>query len=458
MLKKLRFNLLAALSFCVLLLSACSDDGSSSSGSKGVARYTAIIYGQNGGDMEESIEGTMHDIKDIIGDEDDVRVLLVYKYGKGGKSFSGKLAYPGQLLYFEITKDTDLSKLKDSLAIVKDSIKFYDPEYLTSVINYAHDSLPAQEYLFFLEAHGEGFDFYDDYPKSMRNGLAKQAVKAVMQDEWVVSNFVEEAMTMNEFAEGIKNSKIPHFKAILFHNCLMGNMESLAEIYSYADYIMVSEHSLLTGRGELMTEIVEDLTKNADGEFEDVVKSAFEDKDVISSWKIGYVTRNYNGDFQFLRAAHIADLNPIFKKLSTRLIELYADEGMRRAIDKAADRTYKINEGGLLYDARDYANKLAEETKDETLKKIAKELDAALDSMTITRSMEAHYAKDAPLDHFGLSVVLISQDMYNENMLFFKAKNSESYELTTFHKETGWGDWLNTNTHTPKGNPFGQSM
>lgn len=462
MLKKIE---LCLLSLAVLLLAACSVDSTAGSddakGAKGIARYTVILYGQNGGDMEQSIEGTMHDIKDVVGDEDDVRVLVVYKYG-GGKKFSGKLAYPGQLLFFELTKNTDLTALKDSSAIVKGTVKFYDPDYIASVINYAHDSLPAQEYLFFLEAHGEGFSFEDDFPKSRRGesaALAKRSVSwALMQDEWIPFGANgNELMTLSELAEGIKKSKVPHFKSILFHNCLMGNMESVAEIYPYADYVMVSEHSLRSVRGELMTGVVEALTNNADDSFEDIVKGTLEDKEIKVSWKQGYAVANENGDFQLIKANMVADLNPIFKKLSSRLIELYDDETMRQAIDRAADRTYKPDAAFDLFDARDYAKKFAEETGDESLEKIAKELSDAFDAMTVTHAMEAHFSEKAPMDNYSLSIVLVDSAFYNGEMLSLEKKNRESYEQTVFHKETGWGDWLNVNAHMPAGNPHGQN-
>lgn len=448
-----------ALFLVLFALVACSDDSSSSASSEGVARYTVIIYGQNGGDMEESIEATMKDVRDVIGDEKDIRVLVVYKYGLDGKDFDGTMAYPGQLLFFELTRDTDLSSMKDSAAIVKDSIKFYDPDYLASVINYAHDSLPAQEYLFFLEAHGEGFSFESDYPKSKRGSLAKQAVMSVMEDEWVTYGEYgyNESMTMEEFATGIKKSKIPHFKAILFHNCLMGNLESMQEIYPYADYVMVSEHSLMTSRGELMTEIVDILTHDENGKFEEIVKGAFENRDVQVAWKTEYLPGEQNGDFQFLKAEKLANLTPIVKRLSSRLVTLYADEKVRPSIDLAADKCYRVADIYYLYDIRDYARKLAEETKDDSLVKISADLDNAFDSMTLAR-MEAHFAKDAPLDHFSLSVVLVDSATYNSGMSFTKAKKRDSYELTTFHKESGWGNWLNVNAHAPKGNPTGQDL
>lgn len=463
MLNKIRLYLLAALALIALLFTACSDDSSSSSAShkskNGVARYTAIIYGSDGGDMDQSIEGTMHDLQEILGDEDDVRVLLVYKYG-GGKVFTGTLAYPGQMVYTEITKDTDLSTLKDSSAIVEDSVKLYDPEYITSVINYAHDKLPAQEYLLFIEGHGVGYDFESDFPKSERGkALAKQsAVSAVVPDAWFpFGEYMAEAITMPELAKGIKKSKISHFKAIVFNTCLTANMETLNDIYSYADYLLASEHTLLSMRGELMTEVVEALINDSKGNFEDVIKGVFENNDFKVSFRSGYFEDNSNGDYQFIKTDKFAELAPIFKKLAKRLIELYANEKNRAAIDKATDKTYKLSYDRTFYDALDYANKLAEETKDKTLKEIAKDLEKAFDAVTLTRSLESHVREEAPLDRFTFSIVLVGNETYNEELTALPGRtNRDTYEYSSFHKETGWGDWLNTNAHEPTNNPYGE--
>lgn len=454
--------LLFALTLVISLFTACSDDSISISDNsqKGVARYTMILYGYFSGNGDFNFEGTMRNIQLSLKNKDDVRVLVVYKYG-GGVNFSGELAYPGQLLFFELTKDTDLSKLMDKSAIVEDSVKLYDPDFISSVINYAHDSLPAQEYVFSIFSHGAGYDFLADLPKSERNKskvLAKQTtVKAMVFDEWnPVGGYSAENLTMKELAKGIEKSKIQHFKALYFHNCLTGNMEELTEIYSYADYLLASEHSLYLLTGEMLASVVDALTEGGNEDFEEVIKTAFESNETKVVWKRHYIENGFNGDVQFIRTDKFADLNPIFKKLSKRLVELYADKSNRSAIDKAADKTYMMSPNNPLYDARDYAHKVAEKTKDKTLKSIAKELDEAFDAMFVTRALEAHYKEDAPLDHFSLSITLVDNVTYNEKMPYFNRTNRESYELTTFHKETGWGKWLNVNAHKPEGNPLGQ--
>ena len=84
-------------------------------------------------------------------------------------------------------------------------------------------------------------------------------------------------------------------------------------------------------------------------------------------------------------------------------------------------------------------------------------MDKALDAVTLSRSLESHVKEDAPLDHFSLSIVLVGNETYNDDIwALYGRTNRDSYEYSSFHKETGWGDWLNTNAHEPTGNPYGQ--
>ena len=61
------------------------------------------------------------------------------------------------------------------------------------------------------------------------------------------------------------------------------------------------------------------------------------------------------------------------------------------------------------------------------------------------------------LDHYTLSVCLLSRDVYTDN---YKSSNpdilnnyNEGYEKCDFHKLTGWGNWLNMNQQVLDSNP-----
>ena len=61
------------------------------------------------------------------------------------------------------------------------------------------------------------------------------------------------------------------------------------------------------------------------------------------------------------------------------------------------------------------------------------------------------------LDHYSLSVSLYHQDDYNYDFIGngakIKSNIGEGYEQCTFHKLTGWGNFLRINTGLPWGNP-----
>ena len=91
-----------------------------------------------------------------------------------------------------------------------------------------------------------GFDMDIDYEKDKRQPQPNEAAsrRAVLYDEWIVTEAGKEAMNMYEFLRGIFNSKVPHFQSIFFHNCLMGGVESLLDISLFCDYIVCSSHLL----------------------------------------------------------------------------------------------------------------------------------------------------------------------------------------------------------------------
>jgi len=64
------------------------------------------------------------------------------------------------------------------------------------------------------------------------------------------------------------------------------------------------------------------------------------------------------------------------------------------------------------------------------------------------------------LDRYSLSVCLYWQNCYDfdfvgaaGNPFGWIGNIGEGYEQSTFHKLTGWGNWLRINTGQPWGNP-----
>lgn len=183
---------------------------------------------------------------------------------------------------------------------------------------------------------------------------------------------------------------------------------------------------------------------------------------INESWK--------NGDYKLIRTAKLDAIISAAKRLADRLVALYPTQ--KEAIDRATQKVYRfftpimkdIVAPSLYYkftfmnpffDLADYAHLLAKETGDAEVATISADLDKAFNEAFV------HYAdintNEQHLDHYTLSVCLADNTTYKLNP---NAANSpylcsfdEGYEQTTFHKLTGWGNWLRTNQHYLWGNP-----
>ena len=181
---KTLFRILLVFAVAVLLPEGCCEDNPDG---PQPADYTVIIYGMAGGTMDHGIEGIWEETQTWLPDGK-IRVLALNKYGAESDKFSGKYGVPGEVLAFELDKDTRFESLHQEGADGKD-FKLYDPANLTALLNRAKNELPAKEYVLVLYGHGGGFYPYTDYPKT----------KGVLKDE-LLGN---ESMNMYELTTAI---------------------------------------------------------------------------------------------------------------------------------------------------------------------------------------------------------------------------------------------------------------
>lgn len=447
--KKIFFYILT-MTAVLLGMSACKGNGPDQpSGKK--AKYTIIVYGNAGGSMDNIIEGFWERAKPLMQSKD-VRLGVFYKYGKKSEDAPQKYANPGDLLLFELTPETKLDSLRYTAAMTGwEDFELYDPELLKITIDMMADTMPAENYVLLIWGHGGGFDPAADYPKELR-GDKNNVHKAVVYDEWLPTGpdaRSGEAMSMYELGEAIGKSKVPHFKAIFFHNCLIGNMETLDEIYDKADYLFSSMHALFSD-GTMIENLINALYANAD--FEAAGKAALAD---IKGWEDGYKEAEMNGDFNFIKTAEFASLEPVFARLSQRLVALYPTQSA--VIDQAFDKTYRITSAHPFFDALDFANQVTKATNDAELKTIAADLKTAFDKIWVSRR-RVICNPQASLDEFTLSMFMMDKETYAKQVGTYRYTYRDAYEYSRFHKKTGWGNWINTNTHTPQGNPTGQVL
>ena len=445
------------------------------------ARYTVFVYGNAGGTMDNIIEyGFWEKIQPLLKDPGNVRVVCFYKYGMKPtdekNSHPGKYADPGDIVWFELNDTTNLENIRNgglqAYGYEKEAkaMKLCDPKTVSAFIQISSLVCPAEQYVFSIWGHGNGLNPMADVPGKYEDPAAASATRGVIADEWNES----EELDMYELSTAIRSAGLNRLNTIFFHNCLMGNMETLTELRGLSDYIVASAHLLSSG-GELLTEYVRGLLEK--GNTEDAVAQMFErvrpawdqsyhdieedNGQIVESWK--------NGDYKLIRTAKLDAIISAAKRLADRLLALYPTQ--REAIDKATKEVYRFNtyiqnkqspEKSIVFtymfpffDLADYAHLLTKETGDAEMAAISADLDKAF------REAFVHYVdvstNEQHLDHYTLSVCLAHDKLYTVDFINsssdFLCNFDQGYEQTTFHKLTGWGNWLRTNQQLLWGNP-----
>lgn len=428
------------------------------------AKYTVFVYGNAGGEMDNVIEfGFWERVKQYLTDHDNVRVVCLYKYGKDEvkgdvHSFTGKYAEPGDIVWFELTDKTELNKIREDgmqaigMGEEAKKLKICDPNTLRMFLEFSSLACPADDYVFAIWGHGSGFDPMSDVPGKYQVLQSR----GVMTDEWVN----DEWMDMYEIYDALQAAGIERLNTLLFHNCFMGNIESLTQARTFADYILASGH-MLSSDGILLTEFVRGLVET--GNAESAGGLMFERS--TPSWQNGYMEDAEpgefpNGDYKMIRTDKFDDIISAVKDLSDRIIALYPTR--KDAIDRASGKVYRYYKYSYphvypFFDIADYAHKLAQETGDLQLASISNAIDDAFEEAFV------HYRdvnnSNQHLNHYTLSVCLLDKDFYNFD---YKTANpgknilsnfNEGYEKCDFHKLTGWGNWLKINEKRLTTNP-----
>ncbi len=424
------------------------------------SKFTVFVYGNAGGTMDIAIEeGFWEQAKKFLTDHDNVRVVCFYKYGKDlpQAPFSGKYANPGDIVWFELTSETDLDKIKDegfqAMGFGNQAIrlKLCDPDALKMFIEFSNLVCPAEQYVFSIWGHGSGFSPMTDVPG--KYDVSGSATRGVIADEWNE----REQLNMYELHDAIHASGIDHLNTLFFHNCMMGNLETLTEVKDCADYICCSSH-ILRSNGEVLTEFVRGLVDK--GNAEDAMAQMFERNTPV--WQDEYREDGSiaNGDYKMYRTDKFDGILDAAKHLADRLIALYPTQ--KDAIDCATSKVYRfIPMEGMefqdpFFDIADYAHLLAQETGDTQMKTIATEMDNAFKEAFV-HYRDVSWSKEH-LDHYTLSVCLAHQlyytyDFKSANSTMFPNNFDEGYEQSGFHKYTGWGNWLGMNEQSLGHNP-----
>lgn len=461
--KKTIFLMLAATIVLATALTSCSiadDPVTNPSGeTTDKARLTIIYYGTIGQDNDNTAEDMWKTAQQMLKEHKDVRMTVCWKYAKPDY-FGGQYAKPGDLVMFELTDTTDLSKIGENYAQNKPDQAMYDEQLLTDYINFAAKKAPAEKYCLWLYGHGAGFDITTDYEKDLRKPGGSQT-RGVLYDEWfpVSGNMARsDALNMYELMRGIYYSEIPHFDLILLYDCLMGNLETLYDLNIMADYMITAEHALPMNNIP-STEFLMSLGKNKD--LETACREGV--NNIPKTWDDTHhiIFVDWNGDFKLIKCDEMTKLLEPASALASRLQELYPT--MQAQLDTAVVHTYQVINQLEFYDFADYAHKVAEQTGDPQLQEISQKIDEAFDEMILARR-EVHGGTYGDLPKFSLSFILKNQESYEQQTLWGYTFE-EGYQYTNWHLLTDWGKWLKMNQQAPKdqknkvlGQPVGQAL
>ena len=451
MTNKMYFWVLTALFFCSIgMLTSCSSDDDNQEQTpkqqtekRDRARYTIMIYGNAGGQMDSYIEGMWEKLKPMLDDTTNVRVFVMYKYGNAGDEFSGKYGQPADVMQFELTSKTDLTKLHETSAVQVPEYELYDSKALAAYIKAVKEYAPADNYIFALWGHGGGYDVTNDRPDNM------VITRAMLYDEALEGK----ALSMYQFADALATSSNLHFQCLMFHNCLMGNIETLTEVQQYADYFFASAHSLASA-GQPITVMVDKLKNASDYNFEDRAKEMFVDLSRMFTAREGMPKEMADGmdhcdmDIKIIRSADLTNLNNNISFFVTRLLELYpslSPEVMEQAMTGCA-YTYEVQDATFLIDLKHYLQTVAAAINDPELSAHARNAITCLDSAIIQRWDEPK--ESSQLKEYSLSVMLPYHDF-----LHYAVRGNytvaESYYPSAFNRRTGWALWMDANTYFP---------
>ena len=445
--KKYRVFLLSAflpLIAAAALLSACCPICPD----HGETEYAVVLYSAIGGDMDYIVEDVWEEIRTVLPDKK-VRVFCRHKYGVGGDQFTGKWGDPGEVVTFELTRDTRFEELRDK-GLQDPTFKMFNPESLAEVLAAARRAAsPSKGCVLIFFGHGGGFNPTIDYPKE-RYGTPAPVTRGILSDEWFEGKVT---MDMYEITRGIEDSHVGRLAGFLFNDCLMGSIEVLTQLADCADYFIATPFMLTSVDNPMMPYLVKNLAGNS---FETAARNTLlESKERLLAAFHSEEPADFPGNVELLKASELDSVCKATQSLSERLCQLYPTQ--REAIDRATDRVYWYYSQHPFFDLLDYALVLSEETGDGQLRDIATEMEAAF-GRTILEQLTIETDTHPTLDSYSLSVTLLDSDIYQNYPTRGLFSFPQSYEYSRFHQLTHWGDWLNANLHFPTGNPCGQQL
>jgi len=508
---------LTAIAVIAFALSACKNNNEPSepvvptepADPTGKAKYTVIIYANNGENLEVDEE---RDIADAAGflmtkkEDLSVRCAVYMKYSsqegldkqsqemvkKAGKPFvaGGKA---GEVYFFEVGPDcinfenkeaVQYLSLPDKWIADHSNAAMYDPKYIASVLKDVAKNMPAENYILVLAGHAAGWepDEDGDYP------APSKAPQSTITDAFNGGR----AIKAKELHDGIKQSGIP-VCAVVFDCCLQNSIEYLSELTDVTTYTLASGHTTHGGDyGSLLKELFEAPEgqaglKKALSNYADVY--AINHKNDWEDNQNDKVLMNV--DFA---VAEMAKMPAVWTALKSIVDYMCANVKDSAQYAIPSRQCYHYYNGASKYDLSDYLYKMMKEgapyANNEAYRALYNNVYYALEGAIVHHAYALHYASDLPDDaeapklsvNVNLGAMGRMQDTFEESesgsytfydytgkQWFFYPEGTPtwtegdetsvaydwrySYDLSVFDQKTGWSRWIKLNPVMPYNNP-----
>ena len=472
-----------------VFMSSCSSDDSNKQDDpykekwkNKTAKYTVMLYGCGGGDVDEQLDYAIDYVKNSLNvNNNQVRFVVMYSTSKTDKKHRSaeNPNQPVNLLYgrwgctyrYELTPGITQENYHERCYYKPASeVELYRVETIKEFINWTKQTAPAENYILMPTNHGGGFELEGETPTR----------SIIYDDNHVDETGDEECVATKAFAQALQETQT-HLKAIYWNGCLMAQLEVLTEMAPYCDYQFCSAHIARVSPRHVYG-IIDAINAFPD-DFEQAAKqhgvimngpngnlkyydfSYLEEFKDVPNPKNLQEAHDENCDFGCWRSAGLAGINTQVKRLADYMDANY--ETYETLFGGAIWATYIFDKDQPYADVLDLALNVdvALKTQDPNItnvESIKQDLDNALkaacvyhiDGLHSKRIVENVQVSNWPASNrytLGISI-------YSKEHKIYK-KHKSVYKDSSFDKATGWSRFLDKNTVdiNPKVNPSNDS-
>lgn len=424
------------------------------------AKYTIMLYGCGGGDIDSQLEWALEDAVKALGVENNqVSYTVMYSMSSTDKEFQPTYrGEKGKTYRYVLSKDTDLTQAgyREKYFYKNASeVELYKSSTIVDFIQWSVKNAPAENYIIEFVNHGGGFDLDTEV---LTKGIA-------YDDNHKDADGYGKGIALCTIADALKAAGV-HMKAIYWNGCMMGQLEVLTEVAPYCDYQFASSHVAFVEQFHVLALI--NALNQEPNDFEKAAKvheailkgNGETDKNSIlytftHAWnkETQKSDNRVNGDFACWRSAKVAAINEQVGKLGALLVKAYKNEDEKANVNFATGSVYLYEMGYGYADVLDYAQKLAPEFENKDLKAEAETIAADLkktiaDANVYRISASNIQSADNKLittkeGTFSLSVSLFAGK--DESDYLYSPKVRSNYKNSAFDKATAWSNWLDIN-------------